>query len=103
LYNELQQVRVGLDHGGVIVGNQRQVTRENFDFVSGSIGLRYSPACGSDGRLGMEAAWSRSSDCASLFKAEISRPVIYWLTDDYMIQELDLENPGGFAYTAGKA
>jgi hypothetical protein len=36
LYNELQQVRVGLDHGDVIVGNQRQVTRENFDFVSGS-------------------------------------------------------------------
>jgi hypothetical protein len=42
------------------------------------------------------------SDNACFLEAEKSLPVIHGLTDDHMVQELDLKNPGSFANPAGQ-
>ncbi len=42
------------------------------------------------------------SDNAGFLEAEISLSVIHGLTDDHMVQELDLKNPGSFANPAGQ-
>jgi hypothetical protein len=42
------------------------------------------------------------SDNAGFLEAEIPLPVIHGLTDDHMVQELDLKNPGSFANPAGQ-
>ena len=49
--------------------------------------------------------FERSSLCdrPSFFEAEITQPAIHGLTDDHVIQELDLENPGAFANPSGEA
>ena len=38
----------------------------------------------------------------SLFEAELALSVIHGLTDDHMIQELDLKNPGSFIDPTGQ-
>jgi hypothetical protein len=43
------------------------------------------------------------ADSSGFFEAKISLPVIDWMTDDYVVQQLDLENPGSFANPAGEA
>jgi hypothetical protein len=42
------------------------------------------------------------ADGASFLEAEICLSVIHGLTDDHMIQELDLKNPGGFIDPTGQ-
>jgi hypothetical protein len=47
--------------------------------------------------------WRVLTESAAFLEAKISLPVIYWLTDDYVVQQLDLENPGSFANPAREA
>jgi len=42
------------------------------------------------------------SDNAGFLEAEISLSVIHGLTDDHMVQELDLKNPSSFVNPAGQ-
>jgi hypothetical protein len=41
-------------------------------------------------------------DDAGFLEAEISLSLIHRLTDDHMVQERDLKNPGRFANSAGQ-
>jgi len=47
--------------------------------------------------------WRVLTESAAFLEAKISLPVIHWLTDDYLVQQLDLENPGSLANPAGEA
>jgi hypothetical protein len=47
--------------------------------------------------------WRVLTESAAFLEAKISLPVIHWLTDDYVVQQLDLENPGSLANPAGEA
>jgi hypothetical protein len=47
--------------------------------------------------------WRALTESAGFHEAKISLPVIHWLTDDHVIQQLDLKNPDSFANSAGEA
>jgi len=50
-----------------------------------------------------ETGYEASGNDACFLEAKISLPIIYWVTDDYVVQHLDLENPGCFAESTSEA
>src|SRR5271165_7002149 len=46
--------------------------------------------------------WWYSSDCARFFEAEITWSTVKRLTDNDMIEHVDLQNPGSFGKPAGQ-
>jgi len=46
--------------------------------------------------------WRVLTESAAFLEAEVSLSAIHGLTDDHMVQQLDLKNPGSFGNPAGQ-